>query len=64
MYFKILKPAKKLNYPEFVMHAYGEDANDCLKDVREEFMGSITKVRVFGRLFYSLTALFTNVKTP
>ena len=29
------------------MHAYGEDANDCLKDEREEFMGSITKVRVF-----------------
>ena len=47
VYFKILKPARKLNYPEFVMHAYGEDANDCLKDEREEFMGSITKVRVF-----------------
>ena len=30
------------------MHAYGEDANDCLKDEREEFMGSITKVRVFN----------------
>ena len=29
------------------MHAYGEDANDCLKDEREEFMGSITKVGVF-----------------
>ena len=29
------------------MHAYGEDANACLKDEREEFMGSITKVRVF-----------------
>ena len=29
------------------MHAYGEDANDCLKDKREEFMESITKVRVF-----------------
>ena len=29
------------------MHAYGEDANACLKDEREEFMGSITKVGVF-----------------
>ena len=48
----ILTP-RKLNYPEFVMHAYGQDANECLKDEREEFMGSITKVRVIYKVVLS-----------